>query len=64
MSTSVLQDLHNFVAMAARLTKDGEETSDHPDGYDMPSDDAVDTVAAVVDAARDLLARIERCSHE
>lgn len=43
-----------FVLQVARLTKDGEETPEHPDGFDMPSDDAVETLAALVNEARDL----------
>jgi hypothetical protein len=55
MSCADYQALMAFVAQVAGLTKDGEETEDHPEGYDMASDDAVDTLAELINAARALM---------
>jgi len=58
---------YNFIEQIARLTKDGECPTCHDDDakcsglpplhepFDMPNDDAVDTVSRLVNDARDLL---------
>jgi hypothetical protein len=55
-------EAQEFVEMAAALTKDGEcehgEGCDEGcDGFDMPNDDAVDTLHSLISAARSILER-------
>lgn len=58
MTPELQKDLVDYVKMVARLIKDGEELENGED-FDMESDEAVDTVADLVNIARDLADRIE-----
>lgn len=47
--------LFNFALMAATMTKDGEPTDPDGEPYDMPNDEAVDTLHGLISKARDIL---------
>ena len=50
-----MRELERFVKMVARLRKDGEPDA-AGDPWDMPNDDAVDTLHRLIDDARDIIA--------
>lgn len=54
-------DLLAFASLVSAFTKDGEETPDHPDGYDMAGDDAVETLANCITVARRLTSQATQC---
>ena len=59
---SLSEQAVKFVAMVANLTMDGEEIDGEP--WDMPSDDAVDTIHSLINRARELRAAIAAATGE